>query len=198
MDSTTKAQLQRIFKVVLDEVDINREFAQKIDNAINCKLDKTTELVAAMEQIIDKTTELVAAMEQITDSSKEQEGIIVYDGKNAKIHAGVKAAKVEEPMETVKRLGEPIEVGFAASTGKRRANRRDKAVLDPIHLAERGEAGLKVELSRLTEKQLKDIIAEYGMDQSKLAMKWKDKNRLIDLITETSVRRAKKGDVFRQ
>lgn len=184
MDSTTKAQLQRIFKVVLDEVDINREFAQKIDNAINCKLDKTTELVAAMEQI--------------TDSSKEQEGIIVYDGKNAKIHAGVKAAKVEEPMETVKRLGEPIEVGFAASTGKRRANRRDKAVLDPIHLAERGEAGLKVELSRLTEKQLKDIIAEYGMDQSKLAMKWKDKNRLIDLITETSVRRAKKGDVFRQ
>ena len=44
---------------------------------------------------------------------------------------------------------------------------------------------------------IKDIIAEYGMDQSKLAMKWKDKDRLIKHIIETSERRVTKGNAFR-
>lgn len=79
---------------------------------------------------------------------------------------------------------------------KRASNRRDKAVLDPIKLAEDGELSDEV-LSPLTDKQLKDIIADYGMDPSKLAMKWKDKERLIQLILETAFRRASKGDAFR-
>lgn len=52
-------------------------------------------------------------------------------------------------------------------------------------------------LSPLTEKELKDIVADYGMDPSKLAMKWRDKERLIQLILDTSFRRASKGDAFR-
>ena len=35
------------------------------------------------------------------------------------------------------------------------------------------------------------------MDSSKLAMKWKDKDRLIQLILDTSIRRASKGNAFR-
>ena len=83
-----------------------------------------------------------------------------------------------------------------SSIGKRASNRRDKAVLDPIKLAEDGELSAEV-LSPLTEKELKDIIADYGMDPSKLAMKWKDKDRLIQLILDTAFRRASKGDAFR-
>ncbi len=79
---------------------------------------------------------------------------------------------------------------------KRGSNRRDKAVLDPIELAEKGELSAEV-LEPLTDKELKDIVADYGMDPSKLAMKWKNKNRLIQLILDTSFRRAAKGDAFR-
>ena len=79
---------------------------------------------------------------------------------------------------------------------KRGANRRDKAVLDPIKLAEEGKLSAEV-LESLTDKELKDIVADYRMDPSKLAMKWKDKNRLIQLILDTSFRRASKGDAFR-
>lgn len=89
--------------------------------------------------------------------------------------------------------GRELKVSDAA---KRGANRRDKAVLDPIKLAEENQL-TKEALDVLTEKELKDIIAEHGMDSAKLAMKWKDKERLIQLILETSIRRASKGDAFR-
>ena len=85
----------------------------------------------------------------------------------------------------------------AENTSKRAANRRDAAVLDPIKLTEEGDALLWDKLEALTEKQLKDIIADFGMDPSKLAMKWKDKERLIRHIIDTSERRATKGDAFR-
>ena len=49
----------------------------------------------------------------------------------------------------------------------------------------------------MTDKELKDIVADYGMDPSKLAMKWKDRDRVIKLIIDTSQRRASKGDAFR-
>lgn len=79
---------------------------------------------------------------------------------------------------------------------KRSGNRRDKAVLDPILLAEEGKLSKDV-LEPLTDKELKDIIADYAMDPSKLAMKWKDRDRVIQLIIDTAQRRAAKGDAFR-
>lgn len=79
----------------------------------------------------------------------------------------------------------------------RSSNRRDPAVLDPIAMIVENESDLVVQLHNLTDKELKDIIAEYGMDSSKLAMKWKDKKRLIDFIVAVSKRRAAKGDAFR-
>lgn len=83
-----------------------------------------------------------------------------------------------------------------ANSGKRGANRRDKAILDPIKLAEEGSLAKEL-LEPLSEKELKDIIADYGMDPSKLAMKWKDRDRIIRLIIDISMRRASKGDAFR-
>lgn len=80
---------------------------------------------------------------------------------------------------------------------KKRTNRRDPAVLDPVQMMMNGDDSLKERLEALSIKELKDIIAEHGMDSSRLALKWKDKNRLISLILDTADRRASKGDAFR-
>ena len=77
------------------------------------------------------------------------------------------------------------------------SNRRDPAVINPVEVIEGGEDVLREKLDNLTEKELKDIIAYYGMDSTKLSMKWKKRDRLINFIIETSVRRASKGDAFR-
>lgn len=78
----------------------------------------------------------------------------------------------------------------------RATHRRTAAVLDPISLARKGEDFLRSRLDRLTLEQLKDIVAEYGMDPGKLVMKWKTPDRVIDRIVEYSVARAKKGEAF--
>ena len=80
----------------------------------------------------------------------------------------------------------------------RPSNRRDPAVLDPVSLILEDEYLLAKKLQSLTDKQLKDIIADYGMDPSKRAMKWKNRERLIDHIVDTARRRAVKGDAFRE
>ena len=86
----------------------------------------------------------------------------------------------------------------AAATGfGRPANRRPPAILDPVALAVNGEEALRAELSPLTLDQLKDIIADYGMDHDRLAMKWKTPSRMIDRIVEISISRAHKGEAFR-
>lgn len=77
-----------------------------------------------------------------------------------------------------------------------RGNRRSPAVLDPIAIAKNGSDELRMRLAELNIEQLKDIVAEYGMDTAKLAMKWKSRERIIDRIVEVSVNRSKKGDVF--
>lgn len=83
------------------------------------------------------------------------------------------------------------------SRGTRPANRRPPAVLDPVSLAAQGEESLHAQLSELTLDQLKDIVADYGMDRDKLVMKWRTKSRVIDRIVEVSISRAQKGDAFR-
>ena len=76
-------------------------------------------------------------------------------------------------------------------------NRRPAAVLDPIQLVRDGEAQLRARLSELALEELKDIVADYGMDPGKLVMKWKDAERIADRIVELSLARAQKGDAFR-
>lgn len=87
-----------------------------------------------------------------------------------------------------------------AAPGKemtRSRNRRTAAVIDPFEIFSSGEDHLRAALVRLELEQLKDIVAQYGMDRSRLALKWKAPERLIDLITDTVRTRARKGDAFR-
>ena len=69
-----------------------------------------------------------------------------------------------------------------------RSRRRTPGVFDPFEVfAAEGEEELRKRLSTLTLEQLRDIIAEHGMDHDRLAMKWKDPVRVIDRITEKVV-----------
>lgn len=80
----------------------------------------------------------------------------------------------------------------------RRSHRRQPGPVDPFDLYDRGgEPLLRDELARYTTEQLKDIVAEHGMDRTKLAMKWRSTDRLIGLIVETVDARARKGEAFR-
>lgn len=78
----------------------------------------------------------------------------------------------------------------------RAAHRRAPAALDPVELARQGEATLRARLAGLDLEQLKDVVADYGMDPGKLVLKWKTADRIIDRIVEVSVGRAKKGEGF--
>jgi hypothetical protein len=85
----------------------------------------------------------------------------------------------------------------AGGAKRRKGGRRTPAVLDPVELARQGESELRAKISMLTLDQLRDIVAQYGMDPGKLVMKWKDINRVMDRIVELAVTRATKGDAFR-
>jgi hypothetical protein len=78
----------------------------------------------------------------------------------------------------------------------KRANRRTPAVYDPVELARQGENVLRSRLAELDLEKLKDIVADYGMDQGKLVMKWKLSEKIIHRIVEISLARAVKGEAF--
>lgn len=81
---------------------------------------------------------------------------------------------------------------------KRGKNRRAPAVLDPVQVVREGEPTLRGALSQLSLEQLRDIVAEYGMDHGRLVMKWVAPERVIDRIVEMSITRAHKGNAFRK
>ncbi|MEK4508961.1 hypothetical protein [Paenibacillus sp. FSL K6-2524] len=83
-----------------------------------------------------------------------------------------------------------------ADTKPKRGKRREPAKVNPFVLLERGADFLMTALEALNIEELKDVIAENGMDTAKLAMKWKDRNRLINHIVETTRRRSSRGDAF--
>lgn len=84
----------------------------------------------------------------------------------------------------------------SANTKLKKSNRRQPAKINPFILIEEGDEVLKTALEALNIEELKDVIAENGMDTAKLAMKWKDQNRLINHIIDTTQRRSSRGDAF--
>lgn len=76
--------------------------------------------------------------------------------------------------------------------------RRVPGPWDPyVVYAEVGEAGLKERLGALELEQLRDIVAEHGMNHDGKAMRWKTTDRVIGRIVERVVDRSGKGDAFR-
>ena len=79
---------------------------------------------------------------------------------------------------------------------KRPSNRRTPALLDPVQLARNSESELREALAKLDIEQLRDVVADYGMDPGKLVMKWRDAGRIADRIVEIARGRAQKGSAF--
>ncbi len=102
----------------------------------------------------------------------------------------------DQTTETLPR-STPRPGGHVSSEDRKRGNRRTPAVLDPVALAVQGEEVVRAKLAPLDIEQLRDIVADYGMDPAKLVMKWKTPERVIDKIVEISLTRARKGDAFR-
>jgi hypothetical protein len=105
--------------------------------------------------------------------------------------------EAEDNPHFAERLGQILGDAHKPSGPTGRTHRRTPAVLDPFEEYKRGEAVLRERLMALDLDQLRDIVAQYGMDRSKLAMKWKDKGRLLDLIVSTVTSRSEKGHAFR-
>lgn len=86
--------------------------------------------------------------------------------------------------------------GETATVVSKKRGRRSPAKLDPFHLLELGEDVLSKELEKLNIEELKDIVSEYGMDTSRLALKWKDRKRLETLIIDATKRKSSRGEAF--
>lgn len=107
--------------------------------------------------------------------------------------------RLREQLEAILGLGTVKRSAPAESEGdiRRRGGRRAAAVLDPVEVIRHGENELRRQLALLELEQLRDIVAQYGMDPGKLVMKWKDVERVTDRIVELASTRAKKGEAFR-
>jgi hypothetical protein len=82
--------------------------------------------------------------------------------------------------------------------GMKRTGRRAPAKLDPFKiLADGSEPGLMARLADLSLEELRNIIAQFGMDPRRLVMKWKDAQRVREHIVATTAQRSRKGDAFR-
>lgn len=76
--------------------------------------------------------------------------------------------------------------------------RRHPSPLDPYAVAAtEGVNGLRAQLQTLDIEQLKDIVAEYGMNYDGRAMSWKDHHRFVDRILEKTDFGATQGSAFR-
>ncbi len=82
--------------------------------------------------------------------------------------------------------------------GMKRTGRRTPAKLDPFKvLADNSEQDLMARLADLSLEELRDIVAQFGMDPRRLVMKWTDAQRVRQHIVATTAQRSRKGDAFR-
>lgn len=89
---------------------------------------------------------------------------------------------------------------FESDSGelKRPKNRRSPALVEPVKMVKEGEHILRAELQKLDLEQLRDVVAENGMDTGRLVMKWINRERVIERIVEMALSRSQKGDAFRR
>jgi hypothetical protein len=115
---------------------------------------------------------------------------------------GVVASEAARTTRFARALGKaltPLDSHTAPRAAERpRRSRRARGVIDPFAVfTEAGETGLRSSLGELGLEQLRDIVSEHGMDHDRLALKWKDPQRVIDRIVERVESRTAKGAAFR-
>jgi hypothetical protein len=106
----------------------------------------------------------------------------------------VVAEQAEQDPGFAARLEQALGGAFAPARPTRR--RRAPAAFDPVAAAHDGEATLRARLAELSADQLKDMIAEYGLDPTGRANRWRKAERLVALIVDRATERAQKGRGF--
>lgn len=105
---------------------------------------------------------------------------------------------IEEEMKSNAAFAKKVEAALKGLPQQKPGSKRQAPVIDPQQICtERGESGLREALMPLETDQLKDVISAHGMDPARLAMKWSNRDRLIEHIVMTSLARSRKGDAFR-
>lgn len=105
---------------------------------------------------------------------------------------------VADEMERDNTLAERILGNLPDALDKKRVKRAPIG-FDPFELLRHGNVGLLRErLESLDLPSLKTIVTEHGLDTTRLAQKWRDKQRLVNFILERITARAGKGDVFKE
>jgi hypothetical protein len=106
----------------------------------------------------------------------------------------VVAEQAERDPDFAARLEQALGGEFAPARSSRR--KRAPAAFDPIAAAHAGKDALRARLAELSADQLKDMIAEYGLDSTGRANRWRKPERLVDLIVARATERAHKGRGF--
>jgi hypothetical protein len=105
------------------------------------------------------------------------------------------ADELERDQALAERIVRSLDDG---SSKKRVRNGKSDIGFDPFEVLRRGAvAGLRERLEALEIPALKAIITQHGLDTTRLAQKWRDKERLVNFILERISPRAEKGDVFK-
>ena len=91
-----------------------------------------------------------------------------------------------------------LDRALATELPKKTHGRRAPGRLDPFDVLASGEDALRLRLAELSVEELKDVVAEHGMDHARLALRWRRPERLIDLIVSETRARLAKGDAFRR
>ncbi len=107
-------------------------------------------------------------------------------------------AEIVSEAKSNPEFAQRLETALSGTPRMARRRRRAPGAVDPFALFAEGEDTLRQRLNELDIEQLKDIVAEHGMDQSRLAMKWRTPDRLIELIVNMVRDRSRKGDAFRR
>ena len=104
------------------------------------------------------------------------------------------AEGIERKPELLKDLG----LGKVAIVAEREKTAQRPIDVDVFEIfSQGGERALRDRLNSLELNALRRIVRHHGFDPSKLAEKWKNKERLIDLIIDRVSARSEKGKAFK-
>lgn len=158
-----------------------------------------TRLVAAIQQLGAAHGNLAGILANLTSVVAEEaaQNAAFATRLNAvlTVNGGISSAVVAPQCP-------PSPVAAASNVVSARARpgrgRRATGPWDPYAVyAEVGQLGLTERLNQLELEQLRDIVAEHGMNSDGLALRWKKADRVVSRIVERVVDRAAKGDAFR-
>jgi hypothetical protein len=168
--------------------------------------DSVTATSVARARVLTALQQLAASHSELADVLASLTAVVAeeaarnsdFGARLTEVLIGERAAKAavtaNDPRQTL------VSAVSGRGTAKTRPKRARRALgpWDPYDVyAQVGEAGLREQLSQLELEQLRDIVAEHGMNTDGLAMRWTKADRVVGRIVDRVVDRSAKGDAFR-